>query len=205
MIAGISACVSTASLIGRVDGVFGAIVCHVVFVSTRRRFWRFLYLPRFVLSRYTLFYLMHYCTYLFVRGIYYVPTNVYLNRQLLHKMVDHIHNQMLDGFTFYSVVPLFFSGFMLIHMIALQSILTLIGYLLPNRFSSTLAGIVILFMLNLTSGLPLHLRDLTPWFKEWLGIISPTRWILPMLLKREFSEYTLAGHSTQIVCRNRQV
>lgn len=94
---------------------------------------------------------------------------------------------------------------MLIHMVALQSILTLVGYLLPNRFSSTLAGTIILFMLNLTSGLPLHLKDIPPWLKEWLGIISPTRWIIPMLLRREFSVNTLESHSSQFVCRNKQV
>lgn len=91
------------------------------------------------------------------------------------------------------------------HMIALQSILTLVGYLLPNRFSSTLAGIIILFLLNLTSGFPLHLKDIPPWLKEWLGIISPTRWIMPGLLRREFSVDTLASHSSHFVCRNKQV
>lgn len=91
------------------------------------------------------------------------------------------------------------------HMIALQSILTLVGYLLPNRFSSTLAGIIILYLLNLTSGFPLHLKDIPAWLKEWLGIISPTRWIMPGLLKREFSVETLASHSSHFVCRNKQV
>lgn len=94
---------------------------------------------------------------------------------------------------------------MLIHMVGLQSMLTLIGYLLPNRFSSTIAGIVILFLLNFTSGLCLHLKDLSPWLREWFGIISPTRWIVPVLLRREFSIETLASHSSHFVCRNKQV
>lgn len=94
---------------------------------------------------------------------------------------------------------------MLIHMIALQSILTLVGYLLPNRFSSMLAGILILFLLNLTSGFPLHLKDVSPWLKEWLGIISPTRWIMPGLLRREFSVDTLTSHSSHLDCRHKQV
>ncbi|XP_065214423.1 ATP-binding cassette sub-family G member 8 isoform X2 [Planococcus citri] len=96
-------------------------------------------------------------------------------------------------------------GYMLIHMIGLQSILTLIGYLLPNRFSSTIAGVVILFLLNFTSGLSLHLKDLSPWMREWFGIVSPTRWILPILLRREFSIETLSSHSSHFVCRNKQV
>lgn len=94
---------------------------------------------------------------------------------------------------------------MLIHMMALQSILTLVGHLLPNRYSSTMAGIIILFLLNLTSGFPLHLKDVPPWLKEWLGIISPTRWIIPNLLRREFSVDTIASHSSHLDCRHKQV
>ncbi|KAK7603742.1 hypothetical protein V9T40_003741 [Parthenolecanium corni] len=114
--------------------------------------------------------------------------------------MSSLYQQGDDSDAFY-----IYLGYMLIHMVALQSILTLVGYLLPNRFSSTLAGTIILFMLNLTSGLPLHLKDIPPWLKEWLGIISPTRWIIPMLLRREFSVNTLESHSSQFVCRNKQV
>lgn len=116
--------------------------------------------------------------------------------------MSSLYQQGNDSDAFYIYI-----GYMILHMIAVQALLTMLGYLSVTRFTSIVISIFAIFYLSLTSGYPLHLKDMTGarWLAEWLPIMSPTRWILPLLLRTEFSMDTLSGHSSHLVCRNKQV
>ncbi|KAJ8866703.1 hypothetical protein PR048_032564 [Dryococelus australis] len=95
-------------------------------------------------------------------------------------------------------------SYMVLHLVAVQMLLTACGYALKQRqVAAVLAGLL-LACLSLVSGLPLHLHDLGQWCR-WLGNVSPGRWLLPPLLRREHSPAVIASNVASLVCRNKQV
>ncbi|XP_063227752.1 ATP-binding cassette sub-family G member 8 [Bacillus rossius redtenbacheri] len=97
-----------------------------------------------------------------------------------------------------------YSGYMLLHLLAVQMLLTACGHALKHRRPAALLAGLPLACLSLASGLPAHPRDLGPWC-SWLGSASPARWLLPPLLRREHSAPALAGGGASLVCRSKQV
>lgn len=94
------------------------------------------------------------------------------------------------------------AGFMLVYLLALQMLITALGYLLKwKHIAAILAGLLVT-SLALVSGLPVHAADLGVWCK-WLGVISPVKWILPVLIAREYRPDSLAASTG--LCRNKQV
>lgn len=97
-----------------------------------------------------------------------------------------------------------FAGYMLIHLVSLQCVVTLVSYLCPGRLSAGLLSAVTVLTLSLVSGVPLHRWDI-PHYLSHLGVASPVRWLLPTLVAKEYSENALAASSGQHICRKNQV
>jgi len=94
------------------------------------------------------------------------------------------------------------AGLMLVYLLALQMLITALGYLLKwKHIAAILAGLLVT-CLALVSGLPVHAADLGVWCK-WLGVVSPVKWILPVLIAREYRPDSLAASTG--LCRNKQV
>jgi len=94
------------------------------------------------------------------------------------------------------------AGLMLLYLLALQMLITALGYLLKwKHIAAILAGLLVT-CLALVSGLPVHAADLGVWCK-WLGVVSPVKWILPVLIAREYRPDSLAASTG--LCRNKQV
>lgn len=94
------------------------------------------------------------------------------------------------------------AGLMLVYLLALQMLITALGYLFKWRHIAAIVTGLIVTCLALVSGLPVHPADLGVWCK-WLGIISPVKWILPVLIAREYRPSAVA--SSVALCRNKQV
>jgi ABC-type multidrug transport system permease subunit len=91
---------------------------------------------------------------------------------------------------------------MLVYLLALQMLVTALGYLFKwKQIAAILAGLLVT-CLALVSGLPVHTADLGVWCK-WLGLVSPVKWILPVLIAREYRPESLAASTG--LCRNKQV
>lgn len=94
------------------------------------------------------------------------------------------------------------AGLMLVYLLALQMLITALGYLLKwKHIAAILAGLLVT-CLAFVSGLPVHAADLGVWCK-WLGVVSPVKWILPVLIAREYRPDSLATSAG--LCRNKQV
>lgn len=75
---------------------------------------------------------------------------------------------------------------------ALQLMATAIGYLMPDRLSSSVLTTVIILVFGVISGVPINFADLKkiPGIRI-LSTLSPTRYLLLPLLKTDYSSETL--------------
>nr|CAD7443049.1 unnamed protein product [Timema bartmani] len=95
-----------------------------------------------------------------------------------------------------------YSGFMVLYLLANQMLLTALGYALKHRHVAAILAGLFLSSLTLVSGLPLHLLDVGVCC-QWLGTVSPARWILPVLLQREYSPLALSSSASSLTCKNK--
>lgn len=91
-------------------------------------------------------------------------------------------------------------------MSALQLMATAIGYLMPDRLSSSVLTTVTVLVSGMVSGIPLNFADL----KKIPGVqifstLSPTRHLILPLLQNDHSHKILEALSSNLVCHNRQV
>lgn len=95
-------------------------------------------------------------------------------------------------------------GNMLLYLVCLQIFTMLFVYTLPvSNFATILSGLCLMAMF-MVSGYTIHFNDLTI-YTNWLEWISPTKWLLPILLNKEFSPEAIASNSMNVLCRNKQV
>jgi len=121
--------------------------------------------------------------------MYKPPYQMFLNYNGLFIIITHID---------FSIMPLnncYFSNIIahiIIHMGALQSMATAIGYLMPDRLSSSVLTTVIIIVSGVISGVPLNFADLKkiPGIRI-LSTLSPTRYLMLPLLKTDYSPETL--------------
>lgn len=63
---------------------------------------------------------------------------------------------------------------------------------------------IVVTLLSSASGLMVHPTNI-PFYLKWLGIISPQKWLLPLLTKDEYSAETISNYGSLHLCRNKQV
>lgn len=93
-----------------------------------------------------------------------------------------------------------------IHMSSLQLMATAIGYLMPDRLSSSVLTTITVLVSGVVSGILLNFSDLKkiPGVR-FLSTFSPTRYFMLPLLKKDHSIDTLSSLASTLVCRNKQV
>nr|XP_018915492.1 PREDICTED: ATP-binding cassette sub-family G member 8 [Bemisia tabaci]XP_018915500.1 PREDICTED: ATP-binding cassette sub-family G member 8 [Bemisia tabaci] len=107
----------------------------------------------------------------------------------------------------------FYILYMLLHLSGTQAFVTMLGYALPNCISVAILSSILLIVLSLVNGFSIHLNDLhgdlqqSPWFNyfDYVGLLSTSRWIMPVFLQQELSTETLVLNAANLVCRNKQV
>lgn len=78
-----------------------------------------------------------------------------------------------------------------------------IAYLIPPYKVSSYINSVLLTILFIASGYTIHNLDMTMYTK-WLEYISPARWIITLLLAKEFSPESIQSNLLA-TCKNKQV
>lgn len=93
-----------------------------------------------------------------------------------------------------------------IHMSALQLLATAIGYIMPDRLSSSVLTTIAVLVSGVVSGVPLNFADLKriPGARI-LSTLSPTRYLMLPLLQSDHTYETLVSLASSLVCRNKQV
>lgn len=96
--------------------------------------------------------------------------------------------------------------FIAVHMSVLQLIATAIGYLTPDRLSSSVLTTIAVLVSGVVSGVPLNFADLKkiPGIRA-LSTLSPTRYLILPLLQNDHTHETLVTLASSLVCRNKQV
>lgn len=98
----------------------------------------------------------------------------------------------------------FYMGFMLVYMTALQTMALFFTHLFKGTTAAVIWTGILQFILSCCGGFVLHIRNL-PDFWSWLSMISPERWLFPVLAFDEYSLEALSSISELQLCRNKQV
>lgn len=103
------------------------------------------------------------------------------------------------------IIPSSFPGYMVLYLISTQMLCRASIFLIPmEKTASVFAGLCLL-LTTLVNGVMLHQEDF-PSYVKWLEYVSPSRWLLPELLKMELSEVALRSSiSKEMRCTNKQV
>lgn len=91
-------------------------------------------------------------------------------------------------------------------MSTLQLMATAIGYLTPDRLSSSILTTITVLVSGIVSGVPLNFADLKkiPGIR-FLSTISPTRYLMLPLIQTDHTQEILNTLAGSLVCRNKQV
>jgi len=87
-------------------------------------------------------------------------------------------------------------------MSSLQLMATAIGYLMPDRLSSSVLTTIIVLVSGVVSGVPLNFGDMKkiPGI-QILSTLSPTRYLMLPLIQNDHAHNTLASLGLSLVCR----
>ncbi|XP_041976067.1 ATP-binding cassette sub-family G member 8 [Aricia agestis] len=102
-----------------------------------------------------------------------------------------------DGFYIYL-------GYMLLYLISIQMLCRAAIFVVPmEKTASLLAGFCLL-LTTLVNGVMVHQQDL-PHYVRWLEYVSPSKWTIPEVLRRELSEVALrSSMSKDMRCTDKQ-
>lgn len=94
---------------------------------------------------------------------------------------------------------------MLLYLMVIQTLTLFASHLLPSsKLAATLFTILIVLFISSPAGYLIHNSSTS--HLSFLAIISPQKWLLPLLTKDEYSPETLASTTSAIqLCRNKQV
>lgn len=93
---------------------------------------------------------------------------------------------------------------MLLYLTVIQTLALFCAHLLPCKVSATIVNTLISLGLTAVGGYSVHPKNLSKIW-SWSELISPEKWLLPVLVQDEFSMETLANSAGLQLCRNKQV
>lgn len=97
-----------------------------------------------------------------------------------------------------------YMGYMLLYLMAIQSIALFTSHLMPTKTSSAVLIAIISVLIFSVGGYTVHPGDV-PNYWSWMGFLSPQKWLMPVLTADEFSAETIANTAALFQCRNKQV
>ncbi|KXJ80123.1 hypothetical protein RP20_CCG026446 [Aedes albopictus] len=95
-------------------------------------------------------------------------------------------------------------GYLLLYLMAIQTIVLFVAHLVSCGISGTILTTLVMLLLSAVGGYSIHPQNV-PDYLQWGEIISPEKWILPLLTEQEYSVETIAMQTSQQMCRNKQV
>ncbi|XP_050681675.1 ATP-binding cassette sub-family G member 8 isoform X4 [Leptidea sinapis] len=102
-----------------------------------------------------------------------------------------------DGFYVYL-------GYMVLYFISIQMLCRAAVFLVPMEKTASVISGFCLLLSTLVNGVMLQQQDLPP-YTSWLDYVSPSRWVIPEILRREMSETALRSSiSKDLRCTNKQ-
>lgn len=93
---------------------------------------------------------------------------------------------------------------MLLYLTVIQTLALFCAHLMPCKTSSSIFNILIMLGLTAVGGYTVHPQNLSKIW-SWSQLISPEKWLLPVLVQDEYNAETLANSAGLQLCRNKQV
>ncbi|XP_055904033.1 ATP-binding cassette sub-family G member 8 isoform X1 [Eupeodes corollae] len=97
-----------------------------------------------------------------------------------------------------------YMGFMLTYLTVIQTLAIFCAHLFPTKMSATVLNVLLTLALTAVGGYSIHSRNVSKMW-HWLQLISPQKWLLPVLVADEYSPETLTNSAGLQLCRNKQV
>lgn len=93
---------------------------------------------------------------------------------------------------------------MLLYLMAIQTIVLFIAHLVPCGITATIVTTLALLLMASVGGYAVHVANV-PEYLRWMELITPQKWLTPLLTESEYSAETLVSITSQQQCRNKQV
>lgn len=93
---------------------------------------------------------------------------------------------------------------MLLYLMAIQTVALFSSHLVTTKITSAVLTVLLSFTLISVGGYIVHPGNI-PSYWSWLEIISPQKWLLPVLTSDEYSSDTIENTAKSHLCRNKQV
>ena len=93
---------------------------------------------------------------------------------------------------------------MLLYLTVIQTLALFCAHLMPCKVSAMIVNSLISLGLTAVGGYSVHPKNLSKLW-SWSELISPEKWLLPVLVQDEYSAETLANSAGLQLCRNKQV
>lgn len=90
------------------------------------------------------------------------------------------------------------------YLTVLQILTHFCAHLMNTSTASSILLVLIILAIESVGGYIVHLAHI-PMYLYWSEILSPQRWLLPVLLANEFDHNTLANTYGQQMCRQKHV
>ncbi|TMW46795.1 hypothetical protein DOY81_008118, partial [Sarcophaga bullata] len=97
-----------------------------------------------------------------------------------------------------------YMGYMLLYLTVIQTLALFCAHLMPCKVSAMIVNGLISLGLTAVGGYSVHPKNLSKIW-SWSELISPEKWLLPVLVQDEYSAETLANSAGLQLCRNKQV
>ncbi|XP_037954188.1 ATP-binding cassette sub-family G member 8-like [Teleopsis dalmanni] len=97
-----------------------------------------------------------------------------------------------------------YMGYMLLFLTLIQTLALFCAHLMPTKTSAIVFNALITLGLTAVGGYSVHPRNLSKLW-SWSQLISPEKWLLPVLVQDEYSYDTLSNSGNLQLCRNKQV
>ncbi|XP_061391225.1 uncharacterized protein LOC133326610 [Musca vetustissima] len=97
-----------------------------------------------------------------------------------------------------------YMGYMLLYLTVIQTLAIFCAHLMPSKVASTILNTLISLGLTAVGGYSVHPKNISKIW-AWSELISPEKWLLPVLVQDEYSAETLANSAGLQLCRNKQV
>lgn len=93
---------------------------------------------------------------------------------------------------------------MLLYLMAIQTIALFCAHLVPTKITSSVLTILLTFFITSVGGYMVHTSNL-PLYWSWLEIISPQKWLFPILVADEYSSEAIQNSLGTLFCRNKEI
>lgn len=93
---------------------------------------------------------------------------------------------------------------MLLYLMAIQTIALFCAHIVPTKVTSSVITMLLTFIIASVGGYIVHTSDL-PSYWSWLEVISPQKWLLPILVADEYSTEAIQNALGPQFCRNKEI